>query len=272
MASIFLEKLKDETKAFIVAPIYPFLQKDWLLKMWVFVALSYVPIVNVIIARGWRLEYIRRLGWREKRVLPNPAHAVSFFINGVKLWIARGIFAVVPVTVIIMVTGVGGVIDLWNDTVYLFELNVDFLVRRIIPFKQYASESGTFFWNEWIDSLWALLIENVWLVIYVPLYRIGTIRYALTGKLRRSHMAIKKNLRFLFRNLLEIVLMYAFNLFNFVLVLVVDFILALTVVGVPLIPILTFYMSFWNTGYEYGLIARTMVEQEQLQAPKPHQP
>lgn len=37
--------------------------------------------------------------------------------------------------------------------------------------------------------------------------------------------------------------------------LIVDTILVATVVGIPLIPIVTFYMFFWNTDCEYGLPA-----------------
>lgn len=34
--------------------------------------------------------------------------------------------------------------------------------------------------------------------------------------------------------------------------------------GAGLIPVVTFYMFYWNTGYEYGLLARRMVAEEQL--------
>lgn len=82
-------KLKNEARAFVVAPIYPFLQLNWYWKMWIFGVLAYVPLVNITIARGWRMDYIHRLGWRYSTVLPAPKDALRFLINGLLLWIAE---------------------------------------------------------------------------------------------------------------------------------------------------------------------------------------
>ncbi len=267
MSESLSQKLKNEAQAFFVAPVYPFLQKDWPVKMWLFIALSYVPVINLIVARGWRMEYIRRLGWRLDRVLPAPKDSLRFFANGLLLWIARGAFLLVPVF-IIATFGLGGWKDLWDDIRFLFQLSMDFFWRRKLAGGEYLHQLWVFTKSEFIANILAFLIENIYLVVYVPIYRIGMIRFALTGSLIKSHAQILKNLRFLFRNFLDILLMYTFNIFNFIVIFLVDLLLTLSVVGVPLIPIVTFYMYYWNTGYEYGLLARTMVEQEGM-APRP---
>jgi len=55
-----------------------------------------------------------------------------------------------------------------------------------------------------------------------------------------------------------------FNAFNFFLILVIDFFLMVTVIGSPLIPIVTFFVYFWVSGYEYGLLGRYMIREEKL--------
>lgn len=263
MVDTLAPKIVNEAKVFFVAPVYPFLQSDWPWKMWIFGALAYIPFLNVIIARGWRMEYIRRLGWHDENVLPAPQDTLKFLFNGIFLWMATGVFLAVPI-VIIVGFGLGGWLDLWNDLLTLLQLTSDYFWIGRLTFREFANALWVFVIFELISEILAFLIENIWLIIYIPIYRIGTIRFALTGKLLKSHLAIRRNLRFLYNNLLDILLMYAFNVFNFILVLVVDTILAFTVVGAFLIPIVTFYMTYWNTGYEYGLLARVMVEQEGL--------
>jgi len=263
MVDTLAPKIVNEAKVFVIAPIYPFLQSDWLWKMWIFGVLSYIPLLNVIIARGWRMEYVHRLGWRYENVLPAPQDSLKFLFNGIRLWLATGVFLAIPI-VIIVGFGLGGWLDLWNDLVTLLRLAGDYFLNSRLTTNEFVNALWIFVRNELISQILAFLIENIWLIIYIPIYRIGTIRFALTGKLLRSHLAIRRNLRFLYNNLLDILLMYSFNVFNFMLVLVVDAVLAFTVVGAFLIPIVTFYMTYWNTGYEYGLLARIMVEQEEL--------
>lgn len=263
MPESILQKIKNEAKAFLIAPIYPFLQRDWILKMWIFGALAYVPIINLILARGWRMDYIHRLGWRYEKVLPSPRDLITFIKNGVSLWVSTGAFLLFPV-VIIVFFGLGGWLDLWNDIVGLFELIIDYFLSRRLTTGEFFGALWNLLVNELIAEFLIFLIENIWLIVYVPIYRVGMIRFALTGNLFQSHLAVGRNLRFLFRNFIDIALMYAFNVFNFILILLIDSILTLTVIGVPLIPIVTFYMFFWNTGYEYGLLAQIMVEQENM--------
>jgi len=54
----FTNKVREKTKEFIKAPIFPFLQEDWNSKMPIFFVLGFIPIFNIILHRGWRIEYI----------------------------------------------------------------------------------------------------------------------------------------------------------------------------------------------------------------------
>lgn len=257
------QRIGNEARAFIVAPVYPFLQRGWITRMSLFIALSYVPLVNLIVARGWRMEYVRRLGWNCHDVLPSPRHVLRYLGNGLLLWLAHGAFLLVP-AVVIVAFGLGGWRNVWNDTVYVATLTWDYLWAGGMGTGEYLSLLWRTVVGRLLASATAFLIENIWLVVYVPVYRIGMIRFSLTGRLIRSHLAVWRNLRFLFRNFADIVLMYAFNVFNFVLVFVVDVMLAATVVGAGLVPVVTCYMFYWNSGYRYGHLARRMVADEKL--------
>lgn len=253
-------KVEHGFKAYLYSFIYPFTQKDWPQKMWLFVVLSYIPVINIIIARGWRLEFVHRLGHGFERPLPGPRDVFKFFKNGLLLWLVTGFFLLLPV-VIISKLGLGGFREFVRDIIQLLYLCWD-LIRGNKSLSEFFAALGSFTKNELLESFGAFMIENIYLIIYLPLYRIGMIRFALTKNLLASLTAVGKNLRFIFNNFLEVVLLYAFFLLEFLVVLLVDFILALSVIGIPLIPIVTVYMYYWSTGYEYGHIARLMVEQE----------
>ena len=265
--AVLAEKLTDEAKVFGTAPFFPFTRPERA-RMLLFLVLAYVPLVNIIVARGWRKDYIHRLGWECDKVLPAPGDAATFFVDGLKLWLARGAFLLPPI-IIIATFGLGGWLDLWNDIVEFTTMVWVFAVERSTPTDEFLQNLWRFVRWELISALLAFFINNLWLLIYIPIYRIGMIRYALTGRMLASHLSVRKNLRFLFTNLLDIVLMYAFNAFNLVVIVFIDTLLSISVVGAPLIPIVTFFMYFWNTGYEYGLIGRRMAEQEGLEVTTP---
>jgi len=247
-------------KAYLYSFIYPFTQKDWIQKMWLFAVISYIPVVNLIIARGWRLEFVHRLGLDFERPLPSPRDTVKFFTNGLLLWLITGLFLFIPIFIISKL-GLGGFREFWKDIYHVLTLFWDCIWGNI-SISEFFRSLVAFIKNELLESAGVFLIENIYLIIYLPLYRIGMIRFALTKNLAASHLAFGKNLRFIYRNFLEVVLLYCFFVVEFLVILLVDSLLALTVIGIPLIPIVTVYMYYWSTGYEYGHIARLMVEQE----------
>jgi hypothetical protein len=74
------------------------------------------------------MEYVHRLGRRYENVLPAPQDSLKFLINGVLLWMATGVLLAIPI-VIIVVFGLGGWLDLWNDLVTLVRLTGDYFVN-----------------------------------------------------------------------------------------------------------------------------------------------
>jgi hypothetical protein len=141
-----------------------------------------------------------------------------------------------------------------------------------MTFSKFFSLLGSFIVNELLEALYAFLIHNIWLVVYIPLYRVAMVRFALTKNLLLSHFSLLANLRFVFRNFIDIILLYVFMIVGGFVTLAIDGLLAMSVIGIPLIPIVTTYMYFWYTGYEYGMLGRKMAEQEKMELAPRFQP
>ncbi len=266
-----LHKLKHAAHHFLTGLIYPFLQKGWALRMWIFALLSYIPLVNLIIARGWRLEMVHRVGWEYKQPLPEAKDIFRFFVNGILLWSITGLYILFPF-VLVRMLGLEGLSDLWEDLKYVFTLFADLVTDPNMTFSKFFSLLGSFIVNELLEALYAFLIHNIWLVVYIPLYRVAMVRFALTKNLLLSHFSLLANLRFVFRNFIDIILLYVFMIVGGFVTLAIDGLLAMSVIGIPLIPIVTTYMYFWYTGYEYGMLGRKMAEQEKMELAPRFQP
>ncbi|HMO39216.1 MAG TPA: hypothetical protein PKC76_06350 [Saprospiraceae bacterium] len=239
--------------------IYPFKEPDWKEKMWLIPLTGYLltPLFQILVLRGWRVELVRRIGLKFERILP-PADVqtiLRYALHGIKLYLITGIYLIIPI--------------------FLFRL------FGINPFRQMIAEIlnilgylwyndtglplSTLIWNSFLAILWELFIENMWLAFYYPYYRAATIRYALTGKFRKSHLAFLPNVLFVVRNIGIFLMMMVNQVIDKVIIFFVNIIISIVftpIVGAALAPLFLFYADFWTSGHEYGQIAAKMVKQE----------
>jgi hypothetical protein len=260
MGNLF-RKLKLSFKIYLKSFIFPFIQKDWIRKMWLFFTISYVPILDYIVIRGWRLQYVHNLGWKKENPLPEPKLLFKFTKNGILLWIMTGVYLTIPF-ILLRVLGWDGFVDLLKDIWTFLGLIWNIIIDGFN--SSHYEELWKFIKTEFLHEILTLLVNTIFLIIYVPFYRIGMIRYALTNEILKSHLSIFKNIKFLVKNFFYIIMLYFLLLLKVIVILVVDIVLTATVIGIILIPIATVYMFYWNTGFEYGHLAQLMVEQEQL--------
>ncbi|MEM7657378.1 MAG: hypothetical protein AAF399_14685 [Bacteroidota bacterium] len=239
--------------------IYPFREKDWLQKMWLIPVVGYflTPFIQLLVLRGWRVELVRKIGIRSKDLLPKAdvVPILNYFFHGIKLWLITGIYIIIPI--------------------------IFFRILGISPFRTIIVEVGELLGNVWdndtglplttlaVETFWnitkELLIRNSWLIIYYPYYRTATIRYSLIGKFRKAHLAVFPNLRFAVRNVGAFLWMMLNQIIDKTLIFFTNIFLNIIltpIVGIALAPILFFYADFWTSGYEYGEIAKKMVDQE----------
>ena len=102
-----LAKVEHGLKSYFYSYVFPFTQKDCIQKMWIFILISYIPIVNLLVLRGWRFELVHRLGWKKERPLPKAMDFFKFLANGLVLWMVTLAYLAVPI-VIIVLFGLGG--------------------------------------------------------------------------------------------------------------------------------------------------------------------
>ncbi|KAA3631281.1 MAG: DUF4013 domain-containing protein [Bacteroidetes bacterium] len=262
-----IDRLFEEARAFLYSLVFPFHEKGFWNKTPVFILAAFVPFLNIIILRGWRVELTHRMGWNYEQILPSSSLSkmLSYVFKGIKLWIVTGLYLIVPAILIykLGLRGTGNMIRYFQE---LFYFLVDY-------FNGTNSQGIIGFGLSWLfriifRGILVFLIENIWLVLYIPMYRIAMIRYALTGKLIYSHLAVVKNFKFLMRNIWTFLLLYGLFFLDSVIKFLVSLVLTMTVILVPLIPVITIFVSYWSSGYDFGLLAQRMVKQEGLEQTK----
>jgi serine/threonine protein kinase len=231
------------------APVtFPFKIPDWPSRLWVVPFLAYIPIADLIFLRGWRLELVRRMGRGERNPLPTVTRLedyFSFFFQGCVLWFMTFLYAGVPF-IIIFSTGSG----FWGGFFELLGWGWDFLFSR-----QEQRALGDVLSDNAKRAAVRLGIEFAWLVISSPLYRAAMIRYAFTGGIG-AFFSIPSNVAFVYRNRNLFGKVYLFSFAFGILSSIAASLLAMTGIGVALIPLLVLTVYYYSTGYEYGHLAQ----------------
>ena len=104
------------------------------------------------------------------------------------------------------------------------------------------------------EMITRFVIEMVWLVISLPLYRIAMIRYALTGK-KRVFLNLPYNGFLVLRFIKPVVMMWIFGIILTAMFTLMTLIMTSTVVLIPFIPLIILLVYYYSTGYEYGHLA-----------------
>ncbi len=244
--------------------LFPFRQPDWLEKMWLVAAIGFVltPFVQVIALQGWRVELIRRIAVGEPRVLPPAGLSAVFryFGHGIKLWFIAGVYIAIPWIILRLlgahpfaliyegVSSIGG--HVWNS----------------IWGKPNAETFSVVLWAQFWNVVRAILYNAAWLAFYYPYYKTASLRYALTGKMRRSHWQIRANIAYMLRglNFLSLLSLIWQLIMDKLALIFLTFLLSLILTPfftLLIVPIL-FYANYWTSGYDQGHKGKSMVEQE----------
>lgn len=242
----------QDDHSFFGPVFFPFRHQGWLKKMWWIPILNYIPGINLVLLRGWRLDYTRRIARDEENPLPG-FDLAQFFLSGCLLWCMTGLYSLVPI-IMIAYFGVGGFGDMLSDLGYFW--NYFFTDKEVMPL-------GKFLVSEFKETVIALAIDSAWIVASFPLYRAAMVRYAVTGKVR-SFFNVWGNGRFILKNPYKFAQVYVFSTVIVFLLSVGSAMLLATVVGAFFVPILVPGLYYWSTASEFGLLARHLVESERL--------
>lgn len=202
----------------------PFQDGNWISRYWIVPILSLIPVINLVMLRGWRLEQVANLARQRSPSLPAPELFFIFLLKGALLWLMTLVY------------------------------HLPHLLFLILHGAQllYAAEKGQ---EAFLHEL--VLVAGITIVatlITWPVYRVAMMRYAVTGSLW-SFVLIPQNvlisLRFYHR---FIALWFCVTLLNIVHLLIFS-VLSLTLVGLLLAVLFTIPIYYAASGHLYAQLA-----------------
>jgi hypothetical protein len=239
--------------------IYPLKEKDWKSKMWLIPVIGVVltPFIQLLVLRGWRVDLVRNIGVRATNILPKAdlRSVARYAIHGIKLYAITALYLVVAL-IVLRIFGINPIRQLWIEIVNLFSYFFN---------NTTGLSLGTLLWQSFWRIAKEIFINNAWVLFYYPYYRTATIRYALTGKFKESHLAFAQNAKFVIRNVMDFVNLLINQFVDKFILFFVNVIVNVVLtpfIGYVLAPLIFFFADFWTSGYEHGQIAKKMVDQE----------
>lgn len=259
-----IDRIKQHVTNWINGLRFPFDEPDWPSKMWLIAAIGFIltPFVQAIALKGWKVELVRRIGVGEPRVLPptNVDDIFRYFGHGIKLWVISGIYIAIPWILLRLlgaspfaliyeaITSIGGYA--WNS----------------LTGKPNLETFSAVLWAQFWNVVRALLYNGAWLIFYYPYVKVASLRYALTGKIRKSHGRVRANIAYMVKghNFWSLLLMIWHQILDKISLFIISLLLSLilTPFFTALIFPLLFYVDFWTSGYDQGKKARKMAIQE----------
>jgi GYF domain 2/Protein of unknown function (DUF4013) len=224
---------------------FPFRRPDWAGSFWWVALMSYLPVVNLLLLRGWRVDATRRIGMCNPQPFPQAKDLGRFGADGFILWLMSVIFWI-PGLFLLVLFGM--------DSLARFLLLGRWAFEKIIG-GALTMTLESILTSIGIAGLLELLIPFFYFMLLYPLYRAGMIRFALTGR-ASAFFDIPGNLRLAFDHFRDFMLVF---FFDWAMVKVgiglLSLVLSATGIGIGLIPGIVFPAYYWSTAYLYGALA-----------------
>ncbi len=233
------------------ALIFPLFQKNWFSKTWWLVLLAMIPILDLVFLRGWRVQLVHNMAKGYDDILPSP-NIIKYFFNGLILWIMTGFYLVIPFIIIFLV-GAGEL----GTFIDISKWAIDSLVSSTAPEKTLSlilQESA-------VNYSIRITIAFLWLLVSMPIYRIGMIRFAITGRWS-CFLNIPLNTFLVIKHIKHFILMWIFGFFLIVFLTIIYTILTATIVLAILAPLVVLMVYYGATGYEFGELGYTLNKSE----------
>lgn len=229
---------------FIEGFTYAFKDKRWISKLWLLILLAVLPFINIIsiiLFKGWRFETVKRLS-KGNHDLPE-FDFVLMFKQGLLLWVVMALHIFIP-GVLLAVLGMGAV-NLVGDAYNIVASGFG---------SDEITETGT---NIGVS----FLIYFIWAIISLPVFQSGMIRYSLTDDWKTLFNA-PANFLFFVKNIHHFIKFYIYWLMLIGLLFLVDSILAITGVGLLIIPVLSISAYYISSAHELGSLAKRVSKKD----------
>lgn len=248
--------LKPGRVDLMAAVRFPFREPDLVKRAWWVPWAVLVPVLGIIAQRGWRLDIVRRVGRGESSALPEPADLGRFLTDGLLLWFTS-VVVWAPFVVI--------------STIFGFEWIGSTLSVLWWALQTFFSDSGVSVWAIVGKVASELAVKFIgpalYLAVVYPIYRVGAIRFALSGRLG-AFLQIGRNLRLLTKLMPEVMVIFFFDLLILrALAWVIDLFLIVLGIGLFLVPLIYFPTYYWITGHLFGQVAAKVLALEEAAEP-----
>jgi hypothetical protein len=236
---------------------YPFTQSNWLVALAYVGAIQFIPILGLLIIRGWRFDIARRVGAGTTTRLPDWRGATEHLKQGTLLFLVT-IVHFIPLYILLAAPR-WGIIWAVVDLVRWFYLRY-FTVIEPPPLA------------EILDSGFKALVLFVVIMLVVPpilsaIVESATQRYAQTGRVRVL-FEFWHSIRLACGDLGDVVRIEAGILLLNLVVFVVSLLLMMTVGGAAFIPPVMIPVYMWTRGALMGQWIRKNRAEEALAAQK----
>jgi hypothetical protein len=209
------------------------------------IALTFVPPLGIILARGWRLDVVRRFAANDLEPVPRLKETGRHFGLGLMLAFLRAIF-LVPALFLLLIFGAKSFLQfVWAALRWL--AHAAFGLGDPISVSQLFGE-----------YLLPALLQNLaplgFLLLAWPVYRACIIRYALTGR-ASALFELHKAIALVVRHLDAFLIVFMFWLVMYGTFLAVSLPLIATGVGVIGVSGVLAPVHYYMTAYLYGALA-----------------
>lgn len=223
---------------------FPFAVPGWPRKLWWLPLVAVIPLVDVVLMRGWRTEVVRRMGRGNPDPLPDLRDFGRFVKDGLWLWLMTAIYFV-PQAILLFFFGAGAIsmaitIGRW----LIAQLSGEPTVSLGVLLAQLG-----------FNALANLIIPLIYPILTYPLFRIATVRFALLGWIG-AFFDLLTNLRLAGRHFGAAVRLFLLEYLTTAALLILGGMAATTVVGAVIVPLLLFPMLYWSTGHLFGRFAQ----------------
>lgn len=224
--------------------------------------------LNAPLARGWRLDIVRRMGEGSARIVPNllPLSIWRYFRKGLVLIVMRALYFL-PHAVFIFLSSNQFFLKLKDIALWGFskmrgkeeEAIVDYLLRTLPEFA--------------FELMLQFVVVLLYMVLVWPIYRITMIKYAM-GQIRGydflNPAVFRDSARIYTKDPANVLGVYFFTLLiDFVVTLIIFMLVSASLGFIGLVlPMIVLFLQHWPKGYAYGMLARQLVHKGYIANPK----
>ncbi len=232
--------------------------------------ISWIPIVKGILleplARGWRLEIVRRVALDEEHKMPSLRvdSLLMYFLRGLVLIISRYVYFI-PL-IIISLLSAWRVLNLATTLLFL-------LIQAIVGWAEYNEvlnyTLGTLLPQLGVEILIELVLLSFYVILIWPIYRIIMVQFALKKSPWYGFFSpaqIRKAFKVFRKNASSIYGIYGLVVSVDVVISYLKWTLIISTFGLALIlsPTIDLIFRHWIKGYAYGMLGKELIQRDQL--------